>query len=252
MRKAFGSAQGGADHGSTRMSILRSTSRGRSGATVLMGGILSSSPRTRLPDDPPPRRSIHRLLDHACDSAQRVRRSSGCSGCSGSLPPWRLRRGRELLSGGFASGKRDPAATMLIEHAEAMKRPLRRHPRATPRPARLLPIPPVARHLAARPFFARPMRGLGLPIRRPCPLNGDRRGSVHHLPRHEPAAHPIRLRVPRRQRAGGGWRRRGGRGSPVRRRRATNGLKRSILWRVPSCSKGRTWRWSRCCESCMR
>jgi hypothetical protein len=29
-----------------------------------------------------------------------------------------------------------------------------------------------------------------------------RRGSVHHLPRHEPAAHPIRLRLPRRQRAG--------------------------------------------------
>jgi hypothetical protein len=34
-----------------RMSIFRSTSSGRSGDTVLMGGILSSSPRTRLPDD---------------------------------------------------------------------------------------------------------------------------------------------------------------------------------------------------------
>ena len=43
--------QGGADHGSTRMSIFRSISIGRSGATVLMAGILSSSPRTRLPDD---------------------------------------------------------------------------------------------------------------------------------------------------------------------------------------------------------
>jgi hypothetical protein len=27
--------------------------------------------------------------------------------------------------------------------------------------------------------------------------NGGKRRSVHHLPRHEPAAHPIRLRVPR-------------------------------------------------------
>jgi hypothetical protein len=33
------------------MSILRSTSSGRSGATVLMAGVLSSSQRTRLPDD---------------------------------------------------------------------------------------------------------------------------------------------------------------------------------------------------------
>ena len=50
IRKAFGRAQGGADHGSTRMSIFRGTSSGRSEATVLMAGILSSSPRTRLPD----------------------------------------------------------------------------------------------------------------------------------------------------------------------------------------------------------
>jgi hypothetical protein len=50
-------------------------------------------------------------------------------------------------SGGFASGKRDPAATIsIVAHAGAMKRPLRRHPRAAPRPARLLSIPPVARH----------------------------------------------------------------------------------------------------------
>ncbi len=46
MRKAFGGAQGDVDYGSTRMSIFRS----KSGATVLTGGILSSSPRTRLPD----------------------------------------------------------------------------------------------------------------------------------------------------------------------------------------------------------
>ena len=48
------------------------------------------------------------------------------------------------------------------------------------------------------------------PIRRPARSkarrlpgneNGGRRGCVHHLPRHESAAHPIRLRVPRRQRA---------------------------------------------------
>jgi hypothetical protein len=80
IRTVFGSAQGGADHGSTRMSVFRSTSSGRSGAAVLMAGILSSSPRTRLP-----RRSIRRLLDHACDTVQRVRRR-GCSGCRGSLP----------------------------------------------------------------------------------------------------------------------------------------------------------------------
>ena len=106
-----------------------------------------------LAADPPPRRSIRRLLDHACDSAQRVRRS-GCSGYSGSLPPWRLRRGRELLSGGFASGIRHPAATIsIVAHAEATKRPLRRHPRAAPRPARLLSIPSVAGHLAAAIYF---------------------------------------------------------------------------------------------------
>jgi hypothetical protein len=39
-----------------------------------------------LAADPPPRRSIHRLLDHACGSVQRVRRS-GCGGCSGSRTP---------------------------------------------------------------------------------------------------------------------------------------------------------------------
>jgi hypothetical protein len=57
-----------------------------------------------LAADPPPRRSIRRLLDHARDSAQRVHRS-GCSGCSHSQQ--RLRRGRELLSGVFASWNRD-------------------------------------------------------------------------------------------------------------------------------------------------
>ena len=42
--------------------------------------------------DPPPRRSIHRLLDHACDSAQRVSRS-GCSGYSGSRTPMAIASG---------------------------------------------------------------------------------------------------------------------------------------------------------------
>jgi hypothetical protein len=32
--------------------------------------------------------------------------------------------------------------------------------------------------------------------------DGDRRRSLHHLPRHEPTAHPIGLRMPRRRRAG--------------------------------------------------
>jgi hypothetical protein len=45
-----------------------------------------------------------------------------------------------------------------------------------------------------------------------------------------------------------------GRGSPVRRRRATNGSKRSIIWQCPSCTtgKGTPWRRSRCCEGCRR
>ena len=64
IRKALGRAQGGADHGSTRMSIFRGTSSGRSGVTVLMAGILSSSPRTR-PNPPtidtPPSCSCLRL-----------------------------------------------------------------------------------------------------------------------------------------------------------------------------------------------
>ena len=51
IRKAFVGAQGVSDHGSTRLSIFRSTSSGRSAPAVLMAGILSSSPRTRLPDD---------------------------------------------------------------------------------------------------------------------------------------------------------------------------------------------------------
>ena len=53
MRELLGGAQRGAGHGSTRASRFRSTvtSSGRSGATVLMAGSLSSSPRTRLTDD---------------------------------------------------------------------------------------------------------------------------------------------------------------------------------------------------------
>ncbi len=140
MCKALGGVQGGADHGSTRMSIFRCTSSGRSGATVLMAGILSSSPRTRLPDD-----RYTGLLDHACDSVQRVHRSS-CSGCSGCRTQLRSRRGRELLSGVFRFPETEtPAvAISIVAHAEAMKRPLQRHPRVTPRPAKLLSKPPVA------------------------------------------------------------------------------------------------------------
>ena len=114
---------------------------------------LDGRDRVVLAADPPPRRSMHRLLDHACDSVQRVRRS-GCR------TTWRLCRRQELLPGvsKFRFRKTGPAATIsIVAHAEAMKQPLRRRPRAAPRPGKLLSIPPVARHLAARAFFARPL-----------------------------------------------------------------------------------------------
>ena len=54
---------------------------------------------------------------------------------------------QELLPGVFAYRKTRPVATInIVAHAEAMKRPLRRHRWAAPRPAKLLSIPPVARH----------------------------------------------------------------------------------------------------------
>ena len=104
------------------MPIFRSTSSGLSGATVLMAEILSSSPQTRLHDD---RSTVFLIMPATLSKASAAVAAVDAVAAVLSM---RLRRGRELLSGVFASGKRDPAATIsIVEHAEAMKRPLQRH-----------------------------------------------------------------------------------------------------------------------------
>ena len=167
MRKAFGGAQEGAGHGSN--ADVRIPERVE---WQIRSNSLDARDLVVLAADPPPRRSIHRLLDHASDSVQRVRHS-GCR------TVWRLRREARAPVWRVRFRKTRPAATIsIVAHAEAMKRPLRRHPRAAPRPAKLLLIPPVAMHLAARPFFRAAIDSLtqtGLPIRGPATAPAPRR-----------------------------------------------------------------------------
>ncbi len=110
--------QGGADHGSTRMSVFWSTSSGRSGATVLMAGILSSSPRTRLPDD--------RYAAFLIMPATLFNASAAAAAVAATAQPYPM----EIASGTRASAwrfrfrKTRPAATIgIVAHAEDMTRP---------------------------------------------------------------------------------------------------------------------------------
>ena len=107
------------------MSIFRSTSSGISGVTVLMAGILSSSPRTRLPDhtDDSDRSTAFLIMPATLSNAPAA---------AAAVP--HIAIASEFPSGVFASGKRDPAATIsIVAHAEAKKRPIERHARAAPR-----------------------------------------------------------------------------------------------------------------------
>ncbi len=110
---------------------------------------LDGSDLVVLAADPPPRRSIRRLLDHACGSVQRVRRS-GSSGSRGSRSPDCV--GDESSCPALSLPENEtPAATIrIVAHAATTKRQLQRHPRAAPRPAKLLPIPPAAARPCSR------------------------------------------------------------------------------------------------------
>ena len=114
-----------------------------------MAGILSSSPRTRLLDD---RYTAFLIMPATLSTAS----AAAAAAAAVAAVPYSKCVGAESSCLVLSLPENEtPAATIsIVAHAEAMKRPLQRHPRTVLRPAKLLSIPRWLRHLAARPSFA--------------------------------------------------------------------------------------------------
>ena len=117
IRKAFALHKGvHADHESKRMSIFRSTSSGRSGAAVLMEGILSSSPRTRLPDE---RYTAFLIMPVALSNASVA---AAAVAAVAAVPHSDCVRDESFCLGGSLPENAPDAATIsIVAHAEAME-----------------------------------------------------------------------------------------------------------------------------------